>query len=168
MILNDPYIPRFQGHAIFDAEYIRNGTIYRNSFNGIAIGTYTRPSQPCRFEWSLVILSNLAKYSMRRSVERSLCDDWASCYITRWSTVKSVKTIGILKYVKNKLPDHILRSLYFTLVNPYYEYCNIVWAVKNTVVLQKLFISQKRLFGLLLIPIGVLMIPILYSGDCPY
>ena len=80
---------------------------------------------------------------------------------------KVSKTIGILKYVKNKLPDHILRSLYFTLVNPYYEYCNIVWAVKNTVLLQKLFISQKRLFGLLLIPI-VVLIPILYSGDCPY
>ena len=44
--------------------------------------------------------------------------------------IKVSKTIGILKYVKNKLPDNILRSLYFTLVNPYYEYCNIVWAVK--------------------------------------
>jgi len=26
-----------------------------------------------------VILSNLAKYSMTRSVARSLCDSWASC-----------------------------------------------------------------------------------------
>ena len=33
---------------------------------------------------------------------------------------KVSKTIGILIYVKDKLPDHILRSLYFTLVNPYY------------------------------------------------
>jgi len=37
-----------------------------------------------------------------------------------------------------------LHSLYFTLVHPYYEYANIVWAVRNTVVLQKLFITQKR------------------------
>jgi len=35
--LNDPY-PYFQGHAIFDAEYLRNGTIYRHNFNGILIG----------------------------------------------------------------------------------------------------------------------------------
>ena len=34
MTLNDPY-PRFLGHAIFDAEYLRNGTIYKHSSNGI-------------------------------------------------------------------------------------------------------------------------------------
>jgi len=55
---------------------------------------------------------------------------------------KISKAIGILRYVKNKLPGNILRSLYFTLVN--YKYCNIVWAVKNAVLLQKLFISQKK------------------------
>jgi len=49
MTLNDPY-PRFQCHAIFDAEYLRNGTRYRFSFNEILIGTYTRPTQECHFE----------------------------------------------------------------------------------------------------------------------
>ena len=49
---------------------------------------------------------------------------------------KVSKTIGILKCVRHKLPENILRSLYFFLVNPYYEYGNIVWAVKNTVSLQ--------------------------------
>jgi len=49
-----------------------------------------------------------------------------------------------LKCVKNKLSADILRSLYFALVHPYYEYANIVWAVRNAVVLQKLFITQKR------------------------
>jgi len=28
-----------------------------------------------------MILSDLAKYSMTRSVARSLCDSWASCYL---------------------------------------------------------------------------------------
>jgi len=30
---------------LFDAEYLRNGTIYIHSYNGILIGTYTRPTQ---------------------------------------------------------------------------------------------------------------------------
>jgi len=38
----------------------------------------------------------------------------------------------------------MLLSLYFALVHLYYEYANTVWAVRNTVVLQKLFITQKR------------------------
>jgi len=42
------------------------------------------------------------------------------------------------------LSANTLRSLYFVLVHPYYEYANIVWAVRNNVVLQKLFIAQKR------------------------
>ena len=44
MTLNDPY-PQFQDIAIiFDAEYLRNGTGYRHSFNEILTGTYTRRS----------------------------------------------------------------------------------------------------------------------------
>jgi len=34
---------------------------------------------------------------------------------------------------KNKLPAETLRSLYFAVVHPYYEYANIVWAVRNSV-----------------------------------
>jgi len=49
MTLNDPY-PWFQAYAIFDAEYLSNGTTYRHSFNGILTGTYTRPTQQRRFE----------------------------------------------------------------------------------------------------------------------
>ena len=49
MTLNDKY-PQFQGHAFFDAEYLRNGTTYRHSFNKILIGTNTSPIQQCHFE----------------------------------------------------------------------------------------------------------------------
>jgi len=48
----DPYL-RFYGFKVtpfFDAEYLRNGTRYRHSFNGVLIGTYTRPTQQCNFE----------------------------------------------------------------------------------------------------------------------
>jgi len=32
--------PDFKVTALFDAEYLRNGTRYKHSFNGILIGTY--------------------------------------------------------------------------------------------------------------------------------
>ena len=48
MILKDPY-PRFQGHTIFDAEYLSNGTTYIVS---LKYWTYTRLTQQCRFESS--------------------------------------------------------------------------------------------------------------------
>jgi len=34
---------------------------HRHSFNEILIGSYTRPTQQCHFEWPLVTLSDLAK-----------------------------------------------------------------------------------------------------------
>ena len=57
----------------------RKGMIYRQSFDVILIGTYTCPTQQYHFEWPWVTLSDLAKYSMTRSVVRSLSDSWASC-----------------------------------------------------------------------------------------
>ena len=76
--LNDAY-PHFKVTPLFHAEYLRNGTRYRRSFKRILIGTYTRPTQQCHFEWPWVTLSDLAKYSMTRSVTQSVCDSWASC-----------------------------------------------------------------------------------------
>jgi len=55
---------------------------------------------------------------------------------------KVSKTIGILKCLRIYYGHYI-----FALVNPYYEYENIVWAVRNTAVLQKLFISQKKRYS---------------------
>jgi len=81
MTLNDPYL-WFQGHAFFDAQ--KRYDIQTYSFNWTLIGTYTRPTQQCRLEWPWVILSDLAKYSMTRSVARSLCDSWACCSSGVW------------------------------------------------------------------------------------
>ena len=70
MTLSDPN-PGFKVMPLFDAEYLRNGTRYGHSYNRILIGTYTSPTQRCHFSWHLVILSDLAKYSMTWST-RSL------------------------------------------------------------------------------------------------
>jgi len=71
MILSDPY-PQFQGHAILWRWISQKSTTCRHSVTEILIGTYTRPTQQCHFEWPWVTLSDLAKHSMTRSVARSL------------------------------------------------------------------------------------------------
>jgi len=81
--LNDPY-PTFKVMLFFNADYLINGTTYRQSVIEILIGTYTRPTQQCHFEWPWVILSDLAKYSMTQSVARSLCNSWASRFNLPW------------------------------------------------------------------------------------
>ena len=62
---------------------------------------------------------------------------------------KVSKHVGILRRIKNKIPVSLLRSLYFTLVNPYFEYCNIIWAICSSVVLEKLFRIQKKAIRLI-------------------
>ena len=84
----------FKVMALFNAEYFRNAKRYRHSFNGISIGTYTRPTEGCHFEWprwlseifndrkrraaravSLRQLSNLFSSTAACS-QRSLYDRW--------------------------------------------------------------------------------------------
>ena len=42
------------------------------------------------------------------------------------------------------MPCEVLTDLYFTLVHPYFKYCNVIWAVNRTVSLESLFRMQKR------------------------
>jgi len=37
----------------------------------------------------------------------------------------------------------LLRNPYFTLINPYFEYCNAIWAISSSIALVKLFRIQK-------------------------
>jgi len=60
MTLNDPY-PRFKVTPFFDAEYLRNGTRYR------------------QFQWNT---NKDLRPTMTRSVARSLCDSWTYVFRT--------------------------------------------------------------------------------------
>lgn len=62
---------------------------------------------------------------------------------------KVSKSIGILRRIHNIIPESILRNLYYTLINPYFEYCNIIWATNSTGTLAKLFRIQKRALRLI-------------------
>ena len=51
--------------------------------------------------------------------------------------------------MKNDLPVSILPMLYSTLILPYYQYCNMVWACNYPSNLHKLSVLQKRAISII-------------------
>ncbi len=62
---------------------------------------------------------------------------------------KVVKNIGIIYRMKLFVPRSVLLSLYHALVEPYLQYCNIIWAGHRTSVLRELHLCQKRLMRIM-------------------
>jgi len=73
MTLND----QFQGHAILWRWISQKRYYIRTQCHWNTNRDLHTPYSTVSFQ---MILSDLAKYSMTRSVTRSLCDSWASCY----------------------------------------------------------------------------------------
>jgi len=80
MTLNPDF---FKGTPLFDVEYLRNV----HDRDRVLIGTYTRPTQRCNFEWPWVTLSSLAKFPTIWTVAQPVRDSWASCVKKRSSAV---------------------------------------------------------------------------------
>src|SRR6218665_848015 len=57
---------------------------------------------------------------------------------------KSKKNIGVIARIKHCLPPQTLLNLYYTLIFPYFSYCNIIWGSNYKTYFQNLFILQKR------------------------
>jgi len=57
---------------------------------------------------------------------------------------KISKNIGIIRRISYLLPLHIITNLYYTLVYPYLNYCNLIWTSTYSSHLEKLNILQKR------------------------
>ena len=62
----------------------------------------------------------------------------------RYISNKISKSIGILHRIKNYLPISTLRSLYFSFINPYLLYCNLIWGGTYFIHLDILVKLQKR------------------------
>ena len=60
-----------------------------------------------------------------------------------WSDhIKTVKqkvsnSIAIVYRVKKNMPLSILRSLYHTVSQPYFDHCNIIWSIHRSTALSK-------------------------------
>jgi hypothetical protein len=49
-----------------------------------------------------------------------------------------------LARLRYSVPKCVLLSLYHALIEPYFTYCNIVWALQQTTCLKSLFVCQKK------------------------
>jgi len=54
------------------------------------------------------------------------------------------KSTGIICKIRYCLPQNVLHLLYFALIHPYFDYCNIIWGIDRTILFKQLFASQKR------------------------
>ena len=57
---------------------------------------------------------------------------------------KILRNVNIIKRVRTFLPKETLDTLYKTLVEPHFRYCNIVWGRCNQTQLNKLLQLQNR------------------------
>ena len=57
---------------------------------------------------------------------------------------KVSKSIGNLSKIRYNLSSEILLMLYRTLVQPYFDYCNIIWATQNNYHLINLHRRQEK------------------------
>ena len=62
---------------------------------------------------------------------------------------KISKSVGIIFRASSYLTRASLRTLYFSMVYPYLQYCNIVWASTYSINLRRIVVLQKRIIRIL-------------------
>ena len=56
----------------------------------------------------------------------------------------TIRYIGVIRKIRNDLARNILQLLYYILIHPYFNYCNIIWACQDNVHTQSLYRLQKK------------------------
>ena len=59
-------------------------------------------------------------------------------------STKIARGVGILKRTRSFLPKQSLLTLYQSMIEPYFRYCNIVWGQCNETLLDRLQTLQNR------------------------
>ena len=54
------------------------------------------------------------------------------------------KSVSILKILKYTFHIRALKTLYYSLIYPYYNYCNLIWGSAASSNLESLIIIQKK------------------------
>ena len=63
---------------------------------------------------------------------------------TDYISTKIAQGVGILKRTRSFLPKQSLLTLYQSMIEPYFRYCNIVWGQCNETLLDRLQTLQNR------------------------
>ena len=96
---------------------------------------------------SVLLLNSMSTLIHNRCIYISYISlNWFSNWKSEISHVanKVSKSIGIIRKSNFYLSTNSLRTLYFSLVYPYFFYCNLVWASTYKSNLVRLEILQKR------------------------
>ena len=67
----------------------------------------------------------------------------------RYVVSKISKAAGILSRLKTLIPLSALKSLYYSLVHPYLNYCNLIWGAASNIHINPLFLLQKRILRIM-------------------
>ena len=59
-------------------------------------------------------------------------------------TDKMSKSVSILKMLKHTFPTSALKTIYHSLIYPYFNYCNLIWGSAASSYLQPLTLMQKK------------------------
>ena len=96
--------PSFKVTPFFDAEYLRNGTTYRHSFNEVLIGTYTCPTQRRRLR-----SATTQKLLVRRTRLRTIGDRAFGAIAPRvWNDLPAdIVSAPSLAIFKQRLKTHL-------------------------------------------------------------
>jgi len=62
----------------------------------------------------------------------------------RLLSIKISRSIGIIYRLRQSVPLTILRKLYFAIILPYLQYCNILWGTNYWTSIRSLFLLQKK------------------------
>ena len=62
---------------------------------------------------------------------------------------KISKTIALLRYLRYTFPKHVLKTLYMTLIYPYFNYCNIIWGAADPTAIEPLKLLQKKVIRII-------------------
>ncbi|CAL4064522.1 unnamed protein product [Meganyctiphanes norvegica] len=62
----------------------------------------------------------------------------------KYTSKNIIKSTSLLKMIKCTFPSIVLKSLYHSLVYPYYSYCNIIWGGATKTAQLPLVLLQKK------------------------
>ena len=62
----------------------------------------------------------------------------------KYISQKISKSVSILRMLKHTFPTNALKTIYHSLIYPYYTYCNLIWGCAENTHLEPLVLLQKK------------------------